>query len=146
MIEQMFFGQYQHTLDDKGRLTVPADFRDQLSEGAYLTQGFDTNLRLISVTEFQKLYQRISEMSTTDPRARKLRRLIFANAKPVEIDRVGRILIPQFLRDVAELDSSAVIVGVGESIEIWSTEEWERQSIDLQNASENGEEFAALDL
>jgi MraZ protein len=146
MIEQMFFGQYQHTLDEKGRLTVPADFRDQLSEGAYLTQGFDNNLRLMSVEEFRKLYRRISEMSTTDPSARKLRRLIFANAKPVEIDRVGRILIPQFLRDVAGLDSSAVIVGVGESIEIWSIEEWERQSIDLQHASENGEQFAALDL
>jgi MraZ protein len=146
MLEQMFFGQYQHTLDEKGRLTVPADFREQLSEGAYLTQGFDNNLRLMSVSEFQKLYRRVSEMTTTDPRARKLRRLIFANAKLIEVDRVGRILIPQFLREVAGLDANAVIVGVGESIEIWSTEEWDRQSQELQNAALNGEEFAELDL
>ncbi len=142
----MFLGQYRHALDEKGRLTIPARFRDELAAGAYLTQGFDRNLRLLTQAAFEAIFAKLSAMNTTDPVTRELRRLLFANATQVELDRVGRILIPQFLRQVAGLDGEAVIVGVGESIEIWAPAAWEEQVARLSNVDDNSQRFAELDL
>ncbi|MFN2152484.1 MAG: division/cell wall cluster transcriptional repressor MraZ, partial [Anaerolineales bacterium] len=114
----MFLGQYHHNLDEKGRLTIPAKFRDALAEGAFLTQGFDRNLRLITEADFEVMSEKINRLSMTDPSIRQLRRLIFATASEVQLDRIGRTLIPQFLRDFAGLENEAIIVGVGEAIEI----------------------------
>ena len=145
-VEQMFLGQYQHNLDDKGRLTIPAKFRDALSEGAYLTQGFDRNLRLITEADFEAMAAQINRLSMTDPAIRQLRRLIFATASEVQLDRIGRTLVPQFLREFAGLENEAVIVGVGEAIEIWSPEAWAEQEGLLQDADANAQRFAELDL
>jgi MraZ protein len=142
----MFLGQYHHNLDEKGRLTVPAKFRDALMEGAYLTQGFDRNLRLLTEFDFNLLAEKINRLSMTDPSIRQLRRLIFANASEVQLDRLGRTLIPQFLREFAGLETEAVVVGVGEAIEIWSPEAWAAQEDDLQDADANAARFAELDL
>jgi len=142
----MFLGQYHHNLDEKGRLTVPAKFREALMEGAYLTQGFDRNLRLLTESDFNLLAEKINHLSMTDPSIRQLRRLIFANASEVQLDRIGRTLIPQFLREFAGLETEAVIVGVGEAIEIWSPEAWATQEEDLQDAEANVARFAELDL
>lgn len=145
-IEQMFLGQYRHAIDNKGRLTIPARFRDELADGAYLTQGFDRNLRLVTEDAFKAVFEKLSIMKTTDPVARDLRRLIFATASQVDLDSVGRVLIPQFLRDVAGLDGEAVIVGVGEAVEIWSPEEWDQKVILMSDVDANAERFAELDL
>ena len=102
-VEHMFLGQYRHNLDEKGRLTIPAKFRDVLAEGAYLTQGFDRNLRLLTESDFNRMAEKINHLSMTDPAIRQLRRLIFANANQVQLDRLGRTLIPQFLREFAGL-------------------------------------------
>jgi MraZ protein len=142
----MFLGQYRHNIDDKGRLTIPARFRDLLAEGAYVTQGFDRNLRLLTIPAFEEIYQQVSHLSITNPTARELRRLLFANASMVEVDRIGRILIPQFLREVAGLETEAVIVGVGEAVEIWSPKTWDQQNELLQDADANAQRFADLDL
>ncbi|MEA3351772.1 MAG: division/cell wall cluster transcriptional repressor MraZ [Chloroflexota bacterium] len=142
----MFLGQYHHKLDEKGRLTIPSRFRDDLSGGAYLTQGFDQNLRLVTESAFEAVYESLSQMNTTDPVARELRRLIFATASQIELDQVGRVLIPQFLRDVATLNEEAVIVGVGAAIEIWSPQAWDQQVTLLGNVDANSERFAELDL
>jgi MraZ protein len=142
----MFLGQYHHNLDEKGRLTIPARFRDALAEGAYLTQGFDRNLRLLTQTDFEVMAEKVNHLSMTNPDIRQLRRLIFANASEVQLDRIGRTLIPQFLRDFAGLDSEAVIVGVGEAIEIWSPEAWLEQEGMIQDAEANAQRFAELDL
>ncbi len=142
----MFLGQYRHSLDDKGRLTIPAKYREELSNGAYLTQGFDQNLRLLTELAFRSVYDKLSQMNTTDPAARELRRLVFASASQVALDSVGRILIPQFLRDVAELANEVVIVGVGEAIEIWSPEAWGSQVTLLGNVDANSLRFVDLDL
>ncbi len=85
-------------------------------------------------------------MSLTDPVTRQLRRLIFASANQVDLDSVGRILIPQFLREFAGLEDDAVIVGVGDSIEIWSPEVWESQVMLMRDADSNAERFKLLDL
>ena len=145
-VEHMFLGQYHHNLDEKGRLTIPARFRDALAEGAYLTQGFDRNLRLLTQADFEVMAEMVNRLSMTNPDIRQLRRLIFANASEVQLDRIGRTLIPQFLRDFAGLDSEAVVVGVGEAIEIWSPEAWAEQEGMIQDAEANAQRFAELDL
>ena len=142
----MFLGRYHHNLDEKGRLTIPAKFRDVLADGAFLTQGFDRNLRLLTRADFETMSAKINRLSMTDPSIRQLRRLIFANASEVQLDRIGRTLVPQFLREFAGLDSEAVIVGVGEAIEIWSPEVWAEQESLLQDADANAQRFAELDL
>ena len=142
----MFLGQYHHNLDEKGRLTIPAKFRDALADGAFLTQGFDRNLRLLTEADFEIMATKINRLSMTDPAIRQLRRLIFATASEVQLDRIGRTLVPQFLRDFAGLENEAIIVGVGEAIEIWSPEAWAEQAGLLQDADANAQRFAELDL
>ena len=89
---------------------------------------------------------KVNGLSETNPKIRKLRRLFFASADKVEWDRLGRVLIPQFLRDFAGLDKEAIIVGVGESIEIWSPDVWQKQLDELSDAEANAQQFAELDL
>ena len=146
VIEHMFLGQYRHSLDDKGRMIVPARFRDLLSGRIYLPQGFDNNLRVLPEAAFVSIYERVTEMSSTNPTARQLRRLIFSTAQQVDIDNNGRILIPKYLREVANLSSEAIVVGVGEAVEIWSPEAWDSQNQLLQDPESNAERFAALDI
>ncbi len=143
----MFLGQFRHNLDAKGRLTVPVRFREQLlSEGAYVMQGFDQNLIVLPSSTFERIFHRVNQMSMTDPKARLLRRLFFSTANHVEVDKVGRILLPQFLRQAADLESEAVIVGGGDYFEIWSPGFWELQTLELQNAQANADRFVTLEI
>lgn len=142
----MFLGQYEHTIDEKGRMTIPARFRELLEEGAYVTQGFDSNLIVLPTAAFQQVYQRVNQLSMTDPTTRQLKRLIFSYATRIEFDKAGRILLPQFLRETAGLDGAAVVVGVGDYFEIWSVQHWSDQNNNLRDADANSQRFAALDL
>jgi MraZ protein len=145
-VEQMFLGQYQHNVDSKGRLTIPVRYRDLLEDGAYITQGFDRNLMIMTTEAFETITQRVRQMSITDPRSRLLRRLIFSSGERVDVDKAGRILIPQFLRNAAGLDGEAMIVGVGDYFEIWSPELWAEQASQLQDSESNAERFMAFDI
>jgi len=142
----MFLGQYQHSIDDKGRLMVPARFRELLEGGAYLTQGFDKCLMVMTEAHFQQVAERITSMSLTDPTARLLRRLIFSNAYPVEVDKVGRILVPGNLREFAGLQTNTIVAGQGEYFEIWTPAEWDKQAALLNDADANNQRFSTLDL
>lgn len=142
----MFLGQYQHSLDEKGRLTIPAAFRDALGEGAFISQGFDRNLMIMSAAYFQLVYQRINAMSITDPTARMLRRLLLSNAYQVDLDRAGRILLPPNLRQFLALSGEAMLVGQGEYFEIWTPAEWGQQMQALQDVEANTQRFSMLDL
>ena len=142
----MFMGQYQHNLDNKGRLTIPSRYRVLLEQEAYVTQGFDTNLMIWTLTAFETISKGINRMSITDPVSRLLRRLIFANGEKVEVDRAGRILIPQYLRQFARLDGEVMIVGVGDYFEIWSPEMWSQQMAQLQDSNANIQRFEAFDI
>jgi MraZ protein len=143
----MFLGRFNHNLDDKGRLTVPARFRDLLAaEGAYVMQGFDRNLMVLPSSNFKTLSHRINQMSMTDPDARLLRRLLFSTADEVEVDRAGRILLPQFLRQAAGLETAVVVVGQGDYFEIWSPEAWQDQQAQLEEVQSNAQRFVALSL
>lgn len=142
----MFMGQYPHNLDDKGRLIIPARYRDMLADGAYITQGFESNLMVWPKSTFQIIAQRVSQMPITNPVARQLRRLIFSAGDQVEVDRAGRILIPQFLRQIAGLDGEAIVAGVGDYFEIWSSANWAEQVAELQDTEANAHRFEAFDL
>ena len=143
----MFLGRFYHNLDDKGRLTVPARYRDLLvPDGAFVMQGFDKNLLVLPQAAFEAFSRDVSRMSMTDSTSRLLRRLVFSTADRVEIDRAGRILIPQFLRQFAGIDTSVVMVGAGQYFEIWSPESWGVQDEQLQDPQANAQRFSAFDL
>jgi MraZ protein len=146
-LEQMFLGRYHHTVDEKGRLTIPARYRDLLAaEGAYLTQGFDSNINVYPIPIFERISLRVNRLSMTDPSARLLRRLMFSNAELVVLDKAGRILVPHFLREGLNLDSEAVIVGMGDYFEIWSPNQWVGQTAMMEESEPIAVRFMDLDL
>jgi len=145
-VEQMFLGQYEHSVDEKGRMTIPARFREQLENGAYLTRWFDKNLVVFTADDFTQIFDHVNALSITDPAARALRRLIFSNAERVEFDRAGRILIPQFLREASEMENTAVVVGAGNYFEIWSDALWQKQNAQLEDSEAVANSFASLNL
>ncbi len=140
-VEQMFLGHFTHKIDDKGRFSIPAKFREELGTGGFLTQGFDGNLRLLSAADFQKLEDFVNSMNQADKKTRNLRRFLFANASRVEFDRNGRISVVKFLQDFAEIvnNGTAVIVGVGAEIEIWSPDNWDKKQAELQDPEQFGD-------
>jgi MraZ protein len=142
----MFLGRYEHTIDDKGRIIIPARFRELLVNGAYVTQGFDHNLIVLPAPSFEQIYHHINEMSMTDPTARQLKRFIFSNAERCNFDRAGRMLLPQFLREAAQLEGTTILVGVGDYFEIWSPQNWSKQNELLQDTDATAQRFAALNL
>jgi len=143
----MFLGQFQHNLDDKGRLMIPSRFRDLLAGGgAYITQGFDKCLMVMTETYFKQVYDRVEAMNLADANARSLRRLLLSNAYPVEVDKVGRILVPQNLRAFLQIEGEAIVAGQGEYFEVWKPAEWNEQMTQLQDTEANNQRFAALDL
>jgi MraZ protein len=144
----MFLGEYRHSIDNKDRLTVPVRYRELMDEGAYILRGFDRNLMVLTTKAFEAISHRIDQMSLTDPLARSLRRLIIGSASRVEIDKAGRILIPDFLCQKAGItyDQEAVLVGQGNYFEIWSSNEWALQQKTLDVDEANTERFKVLDL
>ena len=142
----MFLGQFTHTIDAKGRLTIPVKFRDLLIQGAYVTQGFERNLQVYTTESFERLAQRATTLTTTDPEARAVRRVIFGGATEVQIDSSGRILIPPFLREYAKLDGDTTIVGAGEYFELWNAEAWSAELTGVTDPEINARRFTQFDL
>ncbi len=144
----MFLGEYRHSLDNKDRLTVPVRYRELMDDGAYILRGFDRNLMVLTTKAFDAISHRLDQMSLTDPLARALRRLVIGSATRLEVDKVGRILIPDFLCQKVGLtsDKEAVLIGQGSYFEIWSTDEWALQQQALDQAEANTERFKVLDL
>jgi MraZ protein len=146
LVEQMFLGRYEHSIDEKGRLTIPVRYRELLADGAYVTQGIDHNLIVHPAASFEILSAKVNQLAFTDPAARQLKRFMFSNAEFCEIDKAGRILIPPFLRDSAGLNGAVTVVGAGEYFEIWAPDSWKQQYEILQDADATAERFASLNL
>ncbi|PKO16934.1 MAG: division/cell wall cluster transcriptional repressor MraZ [Chloroflexi bacterium HGW-Chloroflexi-10] len=142
----MFFGTFDHTIDTKGRMTIPVQFRELIAEGAFMTLGFDHNLMVMTKDSFNRLSERINAMSITNPTARELRRQIFANATSLELDKAGRILIPQFLRDIIDLNSGAVIIGAGLYFEIWANQSLSEHQDQIKSEELDNERYSTLEL
>lgn len=121
----MLIGEYKHNLDPKKRLAVPAKLRKDLGERAVLTRGLDNCLFLYPAAEFQKLTERLTQLPTGKSDIRSLVRSLLAGATEVELDGLGRILIPDYLKNHADLKRRVVIAGVYNRLEIWDEERWE---------------------
>jgi len=135
----MFLGRYEHTIDAKGRLTIPAKFRGDLASGTVLTKGMDRCLFLFPMAEFETLAARIRELPITQEQAREFRRQMFADASADFPDRQGRIIIPPYLREYAGFDNQVVIIGLDTYIEIWPADDWnDRESPDNQHWEQLG--------
>jgi MraZ protein len=142
----MFLGQFAHSLDAKGRLTIPVRFRPALATGAYVTQGFDRSLVVYTTESFERLAAQANKLTTTDPEARAVRRVLFGGATEVTLDSAGRILLPEFLRQYAGIESDAVLVGAGEYFEIWGAASWSGEERSLTDSESNARRFSAFDL
>ena len=117
----MFIGTFTHSFDDKGRLTLPAKFREELASGVVVTKGIDNSLFAYPRTVFEALAARMATLPLTE---RNVARHFFANAADDIPDRQGRILIPQHLREYAGLDGETVITGLYDHLEIWHPDQW----------------------
>jgi len=135
----LFTGEYQHSIDDKGRLIMPAKFRDMLGDNFMITKGLDSCLFVYPLSEWQNLEAKLKNLPFTNKDARAFARFFFSGASECETDKQGRILIGSILRDYAKISKDVVIIGVGTRIEIWSKEIWEGYK---QETEENYEELA----
>lgn len=121
----MLLGQYSHTIDDKGRLSVPVKFREVLAHGAVVTRGLDTSLFLLPLEEWGKLAGKLATLPLGQASSRAFARLMLAGAMDVELDKQGRFVVPEYLRQYAGLRKDVVIVGVQTRLELWDKETWE---------------------
>lgn len=121
----MLIGEYKHGLDPKGRLIMPAKFREDIGSHFYVTIGTDRCLRAYSFEEWNKYKARIEALPDSDPSARQFKRAVFANSNECEVDKQGRILIASNLKEFAKIEKDTVIIGQSSYIEIWSAENWQ---------------------
>lgn len=120
----MFMGEYNHTIDAKGRLIVPSRFREQLGDEFVVTAGLDGCLFVYPNEEWKQFEDKLHVLPLSNPGARKFSRFFLASACPCDVDKQGRILLPAKLREMAGLEKEVVLAGVGERIEIWDKARW----------------------
>jgi len=135
----VYLGEYEHSLDAKGRLAIPARFRAQLDERAIITRGFDGCLVIYPADVWRTVAERLDSLSSTQEVARMAKRFVFSGATECEFDKQGRVLVPAFLRGYAELAETVVVVGQYSRIEIWDRDHWEKVS---SRAQEDGKRIA----
>lgn len=121
----MLIGEYTHTLDKKKRLSLPAKFRKELGKKVILTHGLDNCLFLYPIKEWVKVSEKLSELGVGKADTRGFNRFMLAGAVEINLDSIGRILIPDFLKDFANLKTKVVIIGVHSRAEVWNKESWE---------------------
>lgn len=140
----MFMGEYNHSIDAKGRMIVPSKFREQLDNEFVITKGFDGCLYGYTMEEWANIEEKFKTIPLTSKDARKFLRFFFSGAATCEVDKQGRILIPPTLREYAGLDKEVVTAGVFSRIEIWSKERWQENNYD--DMDEIAEHMAELGL
>lgn len=121
----MFIGEYHHTVDEKGRLAVPVKFRAELAEGAVITRGLDSSLFLFPKKEWDKLANKLAGLPLGQSNSRAFSRLMLAGAMDVELDKQGRMILPEYLRQYAGLEKNVVVAGLLNRLEIWEAAKWE---------------------
>ncbi|MDO4539507.1 MAG: division/cell wall cluster transcriptional repressor MraZ [Syntrophomonadaceae bacterium] len=124
----MFMGESLHSLDAKGRITVPAKFREGLGAGFVATRGLDGCIFLYPMSEWKELEEKVRNMPLTKADARSFARFFFAGASELEMDRQGRILLTQTLREHAEIEKDVSLIGVDRRVEVWAADRWESYS------------------
>ena len=134
----MLLGEYEHTIDDKGRLTLPARFRQLFADGVVVTRGLDGCLYAYTRAEWQRLVEtRLRDLDPLSREGRQLQRLFFASASEAEPDRQGRIVIPAPLLESASLRREVVVAGVYDHLEIWDRAAWRAQMQAVEGSAEH---------
>ncbi|MFA5954384.1 MAG: division/cell wall cluster transcriptional repressor MraZ [Patescibacteria group bacterium] len=121
----MFLGEYQHTVDDKGRIAVPVKFRSSLQKGAVVTRGIDQCLFVYPIKEWESLAAKLASLPVSQANTRAFARLMLAGAMEVKPDRQGRVILPDYLRKYAGLRHKVVLAGLYNRLELWDSERWE---------------------
>ncbi|MBP3339140.1 MAG: division/cell wall cluster transcriptional repressor MraZ [Lachnospiraceae bacterium] len=141
----MFMSEYNHSIDAKGRMIVPAKFREALGNDFIVTQGLDGCLFVFPNSEWQVFEEKLRSLPVSNKDARKFSRFFLAGAAQVELDGQGRILLPAVLRQFAGLEKDAVVVGVGSRVEIWDKSRWE-ENTSFDDMDEIAEHMADLGI
>ncbi len=136
-IKNMLIGEYSYTIDQKKRLSVPAKFRKDLGKEAVITKGIDNCLVLYPLKTWEKITEKLEAMPTAKREAREYYRHILSGASDVELDKLGRILIPEFLKDYAGLKKNVSILGLSNKIEIWEEKKWQDHKKKTEKEVEN---------
>lgn len=132
----MFMGEYQHSLDSKGRIIVPAKFRDPLGGECVVTRGLDQCLFLYPQSEWANVEEKLRQLPLTQRDARAFVRFFFSGATDLEFDKQGRIMLPAGLREYAGLSKDVVVIGVSTRVELWSKEIWENYVSEAESSFE----------
>lgn len=132
----MLLGEYKHSIDDKGRLAIPAKFRAKIEGGAIITRGLDKCLFVFTMREWEKLADKLVALPLAQANSRAFSRLMLSGAADVELDSQGRILIPEHLREYAGLSKNSVIAGVYNRMEVWDAEVWNEYKKKTESASD----------
>ncbi|MEK9173122.1 MAG: division/cell wall cluster transcriptional repressor MraZ [Patescibacteria group bacterium] len=132
----MLLGEYKHNLDIKGRVAVPAKFREKLVGGAIITRGLDSCLFVFGSKEWEVLAEKLVSLPLAQANSRAFSRLMLAGAMDVELDNQGRILIPDYLRKYADLKKQVVVAGLYSRVEIWDQDNWDKYKQKTENSSE----------
>ncbi|MFA5108951.1 MAG: division/cell wall cluster transcriptional repressor MraZ [Patescibacteria group bacterium] len=131
----MFIGEYNHNLDDKGRLAIPAKFRAILKKGAVVTKGLDNCLFLYSKEQFEKIAQKFASLPISQAPARAFMRHMLAGAMDVEFDNQGRVTLPEYLREFSNVKKSVIIAGLYNHLEIWNETAWNKYKSEAEKNS-----------
>jgi len=132
----MLIGEYKHTIDSKKRVALPAKFRKELGKKIVVTHGLDNCLFVYPLKEWQKVAEKLANSSMGQVDARNFNRFILGGAVETDVDSMGRILLPEFLRNFAGLESKAVIAGLHNRLEIWDEDKWKRHSLAIEKEAD----------
>jgi MraZ protein len=133
----MFIGEYSATIDDKGRISIPAKFRTQLKQKVVVTRGLDNSLFLYTLDEWKKLAEKLASLPISTANTRAFSRLMLAGAMDCEIDKQGRIILPAYLKEFAKIKKKLTFAGLYNRVEIWSEEAWEKYKQATEKESNN---------
>jgi MraZ protein len=133
----MFIGEYQASIDEKGRISIPVKFRAQLKSKVVVTRGLDNSLFLYTADEWKKLAEKLASLPISTANTRAFSRLMLAGAMDCEIDKQGRIILPAYLKTFAKIGKNAVFAGLYNRVEIWSEELWNTYKEQTEKESNN---------
>jgi MraZ protein len=131
----MFYGEYEHAIDDKNRLTLPARFRHSLASGIVLARGIERNIDVYPSDSWHENMARIAELDSLSREARDMKRYVFGGAAVAELDRQGRVLLPQHLAEHAGITKDVVVTGVHDHVEIWDRAAWAAHLSDIEGSA-----------
>ena len=145
-VKEMFLGEYRHSLDDKGRLFIPAKLREALGKRFYISKGFDRCLMIYDEERWNLFAEKLNALTMGQKKNRDIKRFFFSGADEFVCDKQGRVLLSATLREYAGISKDTVIVGVGDKAEIWSAEQWQDRNAAAEQMIEEGLDDLNLDI